>query len=100
MILRIKATDFSNFSGYAYEETNNDELNKYINLYKSNKDIKYFQIESVYNGLDIHQISYICDKLDDICKVFFKTEFDINGNGKTAKYILCFAKKEIEGERE
>ena len=96
MIIRIKRQDFSNFAGYTGDKKTNEELNKYINLYNNNPEIKYFQIESSYNDMDIQLIAYICEKAEG--KFFFRTEFPLDGNPKETRYFLCFAKEEKDSE--
>lgn len=96
MILRIKRQDFSNFAGYTGDKKSNEELYKYINLYNNNPEIKYFQIESSYNDMDIQLIAYICEKATG--KFFFRTEFPLDGNPKETRYFLCFAKEEKESK--
>lgn len=98
MILRIKATDFSNFAGYKYTSPDcNKELDKYIELFKNNPDIQYFQIEDdTGNKLDFHTVCYIKDKISLYNKefkvgMFTKTDFD--DNGRIEKYWLCFYKE-------
>lgn len=100
MILRIKTTDFDhNFSGYAYGREHNKELDRYINLFKTNEDIRYFQIESTYNDLEIHQIAYISEQLKD-CKMFTRVNLDTDGCYKKAIYVLCFVKQKKDKESE
>lgn len=95
MILRIRATDFSKFSGYKYNINNNEELNKYIDLYKYNLDFKSFQIEDkTGNELDFHLICYIKDRLGSGHKMFVKT--DLNDDGSPYRYWLCFRKEKID----
>lgn len=91
MILRIKTSDFSQFCGYEHgTNDSNRELNKYINIFNTNEDFKYFQIESKSNDLTIEQIAYIEDKV--IAKrMFIKTDF--SDDGKNNLYTLCFCKK-------
>lgn len=102
MILRIRATDFNNrFCGYAHGREYNEEIDKYINLYKTNEEIRSFEIECLYNDLNIHQIVYIAEQLTD-CKMFTRVDFDKNGDSKNSTYVLCFVKldnqKELVGE--
>lgn len=91
MILRIKTSDFSNFSGFKYTDDsynkNNKELNKYIKLFKENKDILYFQI-GCENDTPIHLIAYIIEKVKE--EYFIKIDHDIDN--KSNKYWLCFYK--------
>ena len=98
MKLKITTADFdSSFSGYAHGRDHNETLDEYIKIYKENDKLKYFQIESAYNDLTIHQIAYIHDALRGH-KMFTTVEFDDDGNPKKAKYLLCFVKPEKEGE--
>lgn len=102
LIIRIKNSDFSEFAGYYYTDKsyikNNEVLNEYIRLYKTNDDIKYLQIECDRN-FSIDTIAYICNQVDE--KYFIKTDFA--DNNKENKHWLCFCKertpKEIGGKK-
>ena len=93
LTLRIKSSDFSNFAGYYHTDEShkkhNKRLNEYISLYLSNDNIKYFQIECD-NGVRIHTIAYICERVDK--KHFIKTEFA--EKSRENKYYLCFYKED------
>lgn len=95
LTLRIKSSDFSNFAGYYHtDETHkkhNEKLNEYINLYLSNDNIKYFQIECD-NSVRVHTIAYICERVDK--KHFIKTE--LAEKSRNNKYYLCFYKDNIK----
>ena len=88
--LRIKSSDFSTFAGFYHTDSSykkhNETLNEYTKLYKSNNDIKYFQIECD-RGLPMHTIAYICHKVNE--KYFIETDFA--GKSKENKYWLCFS---------
>ena len=89
--LIIDSKEFSQFAGYYYtdskHEKNNEILNKYIRLYKSNGEIKYLQIECDRN-VPMHTIAYICERVNE--KYFIRVDFD---NDVTKhKYWLCFYK--------
>ena len=92
LIVRIKDSDFSEFAGYCYTNSdyteNNDELNAYIKLYKTSENIKYFQVECDKN-FSMHTIAYIIDQVNE--NYFIKTEHDLD-NVKKNKYWLCFYK--------
>lgn len=92
MILRIKTDDFSIFAGYKYtDETftrNNEELNKYLQLYKANSEIKYLQVECDIDTL-IHLLAYIVNSVN--CKHFIRTKY--SDDGKVQSYWLCFYKE-------
>ena len=88
MKLRITTSDFNcDFSGYAHGSDSNESLDEYIKIYKENDKLKYFQIESAYNDLTIHQIAYIQDALYGY-KMFTKVEFGDDGNPKKAKALI------------
>lgn len=97
LVLRIKSSDFSDFAGYYYTDEShkkhNEELNEYINLFLSNDNIRYFQVECD-KGVRMHTIAYICERVDE--KHFIKTEFaeKVRDN----KYILCFYKEDKKKE--
>lgn len=92
LIVRIKDSDFSGFAGYYYTNSdyteNNGNLNAYIQLYKTNKNIKYFQIECD-RSFSMHTIAYIINEVNE--DYFIKTEHDIE-DVKKNKYWLCFYK--------
>ena len=92
LIVRIKSSDFSEFSGYYYTDEsytkNNEVLNEYIRLYKTNDNIRYLQIECDRH-FSIDTIAYICNQIDE--KYFIKTDFA--NNSKENKYWLCFHKE-------
>lgn len=92
LILRIKSSDFSEFAGYYHTDgsytKNNEVLNEYIRLYKTNDDIRYLQIECDRH-FSIDTIAYVCNQVDE--KYFIKTDF--LGNNKENKYWLCFHKE-------
>lgn len=94
LIVRIKDSDFSDFAGYYYTDEsytkNNERLNEYIKLYKTNDDIKYLQIECE-RDFPMHTIAYICNEIDE--KYFIKTVHDISNNGNN-RYWLCFYKSQ------
>lgn len=87
LIVRIKDSDFSEFAGYYYTESNG-KLNSYIKLYKTSENIKYLQIECD-RSFSMHTIAYIVDHIDE--NYFIKTEHDLD-NVKKNKYWLCFYK--------
>ena len=91
LIIRIKSSDFSEFAGYYHTDEsytkNNEVLNKYIRLYKTNDDIRYLQIECDRH-FSIDTIAYICNRVDE--KYFIKTDFA--DKNKENKYWLCFHK--------
>ena len=93
MTLRIKTKDFDSFAGFKHTDNShtkyNERLNEYINLFKTNKDIIYFQIECEENT-PIHLIAYIVNAVGE--KHFIRTDFDTDGKNKT--YWLCFYKKQ------
>lgn len=97
LIVRIKDSDFSNFAGYYYTDEsytkNNEQLNEYIELYKTNDNIKYLQIECERH-FPIHTLAYICNQIEE--KYFIKTDFA--EESKDNKYWLCF-RKERGGEK-
>ena len=97
LIIRIKSSDFSEFAGYYHTDAsytkNNEVLNEYIRLYKTNDDIKYLQIECDRH-FSIDTIAYICNQIDE--KYFIKTDFA--DNSKENKHWLCFYKEHIEKE--
>lgn len=104
MILRIKTSDFSLFSGYDYlgEDTNNT-LDEYIKLFKSNPLLTLFYIEQDRtHGFPFDTVCYIADKIgykDELgrkIKMFTRTEKD--DDGKPIKHFLCFSKIEKEKE--
>lgn len=98
MKLKIATSDFDcDFSGYAYGPDHNKTLDEYIKIYKENDKLRYFQIESGYNDLTIHQIAYIQKALRGF-EMFTKVEFGDDGNPKKAKYLLCFVKPDKERE--
>jgi hypothetical protein len=92
LIVRIKDSDFSNFAGYYYTDgsytKNNEQLNEYIKLYKTNDNIKYLQIECERH-FPIHTLAYICNQIEE--KYFIKTDFA--EESKDNKYWLCFHKE-------
>ena len=92
LIIRIKSSDFSEFAGYYHTDEsytkNNEVLNDYIRLYKTNDDIRCLQIECDRH-FSIDTIAYICNQIDE--KYFIKTDF--SGNNKENKYWLCFYKE-------
>lgn len=92
LIVRIKDSDFSEFAGYYYTNSDytegNDKLNAYIKLYKTNANIKYLQIECD-KSFSIHTLAYIVDRIDE--NYFIKTDHDID-DVKKNKYWLCFYK--------
>ena len=92
LIVRIKNTDFSSFAGYYHTDKsytkNNEVLNDYIKLYKTNDDIKYLQIECERH-FSIDAIAYICNQIEE--NYFIKTEFSEKSNEN--KYWLCFYKE-------
>ena len=97
--LRIKSSDFSTFAGFYHTDTtyeeNNEILNEYIQLYKSNEKIRYFQIECD-RSLSMHTIAYICHRVDEA--YFIKTDFE--GEVKNYKYWLCFYKDDEQSQKE
>lgn len=92
LIIRIKSSDFSEFAGYYHTDgsytKNNEVLNEYIKLYKTNDNIRYLQIECDRH-FSIDTIAYICNQVDE--KYFIKTEFA--SNLKEYKHRLCFHKE-------
>lgn len=99
LIIRINNYDFSIFSGYyntnsSYTQ-NNEILNEYIKLYKTNDNIKYLQIECDRN-FPMHTIAYICNQIEE--KYFIKT--DHKEDVKDNKYWLCFYKSKAREEAE
>ena len=91
MILRINSNDFNSFAGFKYDsvENRNDELNKYIDLFLTNNDIKYFQVR-LANCVTADTIAYIVHKVD--MKHFIKTDFNTDGSERT--HWLCFYKED------
>ena len=90
MTLRINSNDFSSFAGFKYDvEDKNDELDKYIKLFLTTKDIKYFQVR-LSNCTTVDTIAYIVHKVD--MKHFIKTDFSTDGSEKT--HWLCFYKED------
>lgn len=98
LIIRIKSSDFSECAGYYHTDEsytkNNEVLNEYIRLYKTNDDIKYLQIECDRH-VSIDTIAYICNQVDE--KYFIKTDFA--DKNKENKYRLCFYKERTTKER-
>lgn len=93
MVLRIKVTDFSEFSGYKYND-DNAELNKYIDLFKNNPDFSAFQIEdNLGNQLDFHTVCCIKDRLRLVKNIGMFTRTDLDDNGNPKSYWLCFYKE-------
>ena len=92
LIVRIKDSDFSEFAGYYYKNSDyterNDTLDAYIKLYKTSEDIKYLQIECD-RSFPMHTIAYIVDHVDE--NYFIKTDHDTD-DVKKKKYWLCFYK--------
>lgn len=92
LIVRIKDSDFSEFAGYYYTNSdyteNNSNLNAYIKLYKTSENIKYLQIECD-RSFSMHTIAYIIDQVDE--NYFIETDHDMD-NVKKNKYWLCFYK--------
>ena len=90
--LIVDSREFGDFAGYKYtdskHEQNNEKLNAYIRLYKSNGDIKYLQIECEAN-LSMHTIAYICEKVNE--KYFIRVDFE--ESSKDNRYWLCFYKE-------
>lgn len=99
LIIRIKSSDFSEFAGYYHTDEsytkNNEVLNEYIRLYKTNDDIRYLQIECDRH-FSIDTIAYICNRVDE--KYFIKTDFA--DKNKENKYWLCFHKERTPKERD
>ena len=90
MILRIYSNDFSTFAGFQhYSEDKNVELDKYIKLFLTTDDLKYFQIR-LANCITADTIAYIVHKVD--LKHFIKTDFNIDGSVK--EHWLCFYKED------
>ena len=92
LIMRIKDSDFSEFAGYYYTDSsyneNNSNLNAYIQLYKRNENIKYFQIECD-RSFSMHTIAYIINQVDE--DYFIRTDHNIDDVKKNT-YWLCFYK--------
>lgn len=84
MVLRIKSTDFSEFSGYKHKTKNNaynSTLDEYINLFNGNLNIRTFIIEDLNgDGVDLQLLCYIQDNIDKNCKMFTRTLLDDDGN--------------------
>lgn len=97
LTVRIKNSDFSNFAGYYYTDEShkkhNEELNEYINLFKTNDNIRYFQVECD-NDVRMHTIAFICENVNE--KHFIKTEFA--ERSRDNKYLLCFYKEDKKKE--
>lgn len=93
MIMRIKSSDFSVFAGLKYDCTENETLDKYINVFKENPDFCFFQVEDETGDMAFDLVCYICEKLKD-CKMF--TRVDRDDDGKIMSYWLCFAKNREE----
>ena len=92
MIMRIKSTDFSIFSGLKWDNPENNTLDKYLKVFKTNPDYKYFQVENVDGQMDFDVVCYISEQLKD-CNMF--TRVDRDDNGKILSYWLCFYKENI-----
>lgn len=92
--LKIKDSDFSTFAGYRYTDSsqkeNNEVLDAYIQLFKSNDQIKYFQIDCDAT-FPIHTIAYIIENVKE--KYFIRTNFHDADSSKNG-YTLCFHKEE------
>ena len=90
MILRIHSNDFSTFAGFQHNvEDKNEKLDKYIELFLTTNDLKYFQVR-LSNCTTADTIAYIVHKVD--LKHFIKTEFNIDGSVK--EHWLCFYKED------
>ena len=64
MTLRIHSNDFSTFAGFHYNvEDKNEQLDKYIKLFLTTNDLKYFQIRLAY-CTTADTIAYIVHKVD------------------------------------
>lgn len=93
MILRMKANELSSFSGYLYEDYDNEELDKYIDVFLRDSEFCRFDIEdSTGRDIHFHTICYIKDRLKN-CTMFTQTILD--DNGKPIMYRLCFYKEKI-----
>ena len=90
MTLRIYSNDFSTFAGFHYNvEDKNEKLDKYIKLFLTTKDLKYFQVR-LSNNTTADTIAYIVHKVD--LKHFIKTDLNIDGSVK--EHWLCFYKED------
>lgn len=90
MTLRIYSNDFSTFAGFQHNiENKNEELDKYIKLFLTTNDLKYFQVR-LANCTTADTIAYIVHKVD--LKHFIKTDFNIDGSVK--EHWLCFYKED------
>ena len=95
LTIRIKSSYLSDFAVYYYTDDsytkNNEQLNEYISLYKSNDNIRCLQIECD-RDVTIDTIAYICNQVDE--NYFIRTDFSTNSKDKT--HWLCFYKPEVE----
>ena len=91
MILRIHSNDFSSFAGFYHKsvENRNDEIDKYIDLFLTNNDLRYFHIR-LSNTTTADTIAYIVHKVDK--KHFINTEFNLDGTVNSS--WLCFYKED------
>ena len=90
MTLRIHSNDFSTFAGFQHDvEDKNEKLDKYIKLFLTTNDLKYFQVR-LSNSTTADTIAYIVHKVD--LKHFIKTDFNIDGSVK--EHWLCFYKED------
>lgn len=89
MVLRIKSTDFSEFAGMRFNNSQNKELDEYINIFISNSNLTAFQIEDD-GQMNFDIVCYINNKLKN-CRMFTKIDYDDGGNA--VKYWLCFYKE-------
>lgn len=96
--LTVDSREFGSFAGYKYtdskHEKNNEILNEYIKLYKSNSDIRYLQIKCE-ETLSMHTIAYICERVNE--KYFIRVDF--GDSSKDNQYWLCFYKERTPKER-
>ena len=89
MTLRIHSNDFSTFAGFQHDvEDQNEKLDKYIKLFLTTNDLKYFQVR-LANCTTADTIAYIVHKVD--LKHFIKTDFNIDGS---KEHWLCFYKED------